>query len=58
MNKTITLLPNRKLPQTKEEFMIEWVLLRAVAGGNFSGPEEVETANEIWGKIQKLSYNN
>jgi hypothetical protein len=58
MSKTITLLPNRKLPQTKEEFIIEWVLLRAAAGGNFSGLEEVGTANEIWEKIQKLSYKN
>ena len=58
MNKTITLLPNRKLPQTKEEFMIEWVLLRAASGGNFSGLEAVETANEIWENIQKLSYDN
>jgi hypothetical protein len=39
---------------TKEEFMIEWVLLRASFRTDFSGTAAVNAASEAWDEIQKL----
>jgi hypothetical protein len=39
---------------TKEEFMIQWVLLRASFRTDFSGTAAVEAAAAAWDKIQEL----
>lgn len=44
----------KDLPMTKEQFMIEWVLLRASFREEFSGTMAAETASDVWNKIQKL----
>ncbi len=41
-------------PLTKEEFMIQWVLLRASFRAEFSGVSAVEAASDAWDRIQKL----
>lgn len=46
--------PERKLPKTKEEFLIEWVLLRASFREEFSGTAAARAANDVWNEIQKL----
>jgi len=46
--------PIRELPRTKEQFMIEWVLLRASFREDFSGEYAAEEASKTWEKIQKL----
>jgi hypothetical protein len=45
---------NRVPKMTKEEFLIEWVLLRASFRTDFSGTSAAEAASETWDKIQKL----
>jgi hypothetical protein len=46
--------PQPQKPMTKEEFMIEWVLLRASFRTDFSGVSAVEAASDAWDRIQKL----
>jgi hypothetical protein len=38
---------------TKEEFMIEWVFLRASFREDFSGTAAARAAEEVWNEIQK-----
>lgn len=47
--KTIT---SKKM--TKEEFMIQWVMLRASFREEFSGTAAARAAAEVWDKIQEL----
>lgn len=57
MNKRIKPKPirhNPELPKTKEQFMIEWVLLRASFREDFSGVLAAQTAADTWDKIQRL----
>jgi hypothetical protein len=44
----------KELPRTKEQFLIEWVLIRASFRENFSGVYAAEEASDVWNKIQKL----
>jgi hypothetical protein len=39
---------------TAEEFMIEWVLLRAAFRVDFNGITAVESAHNAWKRIQEL----
>lgn len=39
---------------TAEEFMIQWVLLRASFRTDFNGKSAVETAHQAWKRIQEL----
>lgn len=39
---------------TKEEFMIQWVMLRASFREEFSGTAAAKAAHEVWDKIQEL----
>jgi hypothetical protein len=54
MNKRIIPRPVRELPRTKEQFMIEWVLLRASFREDFTGTAAAQTAADTWDTIQKL----
>jgi hypothetical protein len=45
---------NKQPKLTKEEFLIEWVLLRASFRTDFNGTSAVEAAAEAWDRIQKL----
>lgn len=57
MNERIIPKPERTkndLPMTKEQFMIEWVLLRASFREEFSGMAAAEVASDVWDRIQKL----
>ena len=44
----------RKKPMSKEEFLIQWVLLRASFREEFSGPHAAIEAYNTWNKIQEL----
>jgi hypothetical protein len=43
-----------KQTMTKEQFMIEWVLLRASFRETFSGVYAAEEASDVWERIQRL----
>jgi hypothetical protein len=47
-------LPVRTKRMTKEEFLIQWVMLRAGFREEFSGVHAVRAANEAWEEIQRL----
>ena len=47
-------LPVRNKPMSKEEFMIQWVLLRASFRSEFSGVAAVQASSDAWKEIQKL----
>ena len=53
MNKTKP-IPVRAKKMTKEEFLIQWVMLRASFRDEFSGVHAARTASEVWEEIQKL----
>lgn len=53
MNK-IKPIPVRNKRMTKEEFMIQWVFLRAGFREDFSGTAAAKAASEVWDKIQEL----
>jgi hypothetical protein len=52
--KPIKPLPVRTKPITKEEFLIQWVLLRASFREDFTGTAAVRAANDAWNEIQRL----
>lgn len=47
-------IPVRTKRMTKEEFLIQWVMLRAGFREEFSGVHAVRSASEAWEEIQKL----
>ena len=47
-------IPVRAKKMTKEEFMIEWVLLRASFRDEFSGVAAAKAASDVWEEIQRL----
>lgn len=47
-------IPVRAKKMTKEEFLIQWVLLRASFREEFSGIAAARTADEVWNEIQRL----
>ncbi len=47
-------IPERKKPMSKEEFLIQWVLLRASFREDFSGETAAEEASRVWKRIQEL----
>ena len=53
MNK-IKPIPKRDKPMTKEEFLIQWVFLRAGFREDFSGEAAAEEASRVWKRIQEL----
>jgi len=53
-NQRVIPRPVRELPRTKEQFIIEWVLLRASFRTEFSGTAAAEAASDVWDRIQKL----
>jgi len=53
MNK-IKPIPKRDKPMTKEEFLIQWVMLRASFREEFSGIAAAQSASEVWERIQEL----
>ena len=47
-------IPVRAKKMTKEEFLIQWVMLRASFRDEFSGVHAARTASDVWEEIQKL----
>lgn len=47
-------IPVREKKMTKEEFMIQWVMLRASFREEFSGTAAARAADEVWKEIQRL----
>jgi len=47
-------LKPKPVKMTAEEFMIEWVLLRAAFRVDFNGITAVESAHNAWKRIQEL----
>ena len=47
-------IPVRAKKMTKEEFLIQWVMLRASFREEFSGTSAAKAANEVWEEIQRL----
>ncbi len=47
-------IPVRTKRMTKEEFLIQWVLLRASFREEFSGVAAAEAAAKVWERIQEL----
>lgn len=56
MTTKIKPIPKRIKPQpkTKEQFLIEWVLLRAAFRDEFNGVAAVRAASDAWNEIQRL----
>ena len=47
-------IPVRKERMSKEEFLIQWVLLRAGFREDFSGTAAARAADDVWNEIQRL----
>ena len=47
-------IPVRTKKMTKEEFLIQWVMLRASFREEFSGTSAARSASDVWEEIQKL----
>ena len=47
-------IPVREKKMPKEEFMIQWVMLRASFREEFSGTAAARAADEVWKEIQRL----
>ena len=47
-------LPKRTQKMTKEEFIIQWVMLRASFREDFSGTAAARAADDVWKEIQRL----
>ena len=47
-------IPVRNKRRTKEEFLIQWLFLRASFREDFSGEAAAEAASKVWNKIQEL----
>ena len=47
-------IPKRKERMTKEEFLIQWVMLRASFREDFSGTSAARAADDVWNEIQRL----
>jgi hypothetical protein len=48
-------IPTRNKKMTKEEFLIQWVLLRASFREDFSGTSAARAADDVWKEIQRLA---
>lgn len=48
-------IPKRQGKMTKEEFMIQWVMLRASFREEFSGTAAARAADDVWNEIQRLA---
>lgn len=44
------------LSERKEKFLIDYILTRASLKDLFNPIEALDTAEEVWNKIQKLKY--
>ena len=54
MNTKLKPIPVRTKKMTKEEFLIQWVMLRASFREDFSGTAAARAAEDVWNEIQKL----
>ena len=48
-------IPVRTKKMTKEEFLIQWVMLRASFREDFSGTAAARAADDVWNEIQRLA---
>ena len=48
-------IPKRQTKMTKEEFLIQWVMLRASFREEFSGTSAARAAADVWDEIQRLA---
>ncbi len=48
-------IPTRNKKMSKEEFLIQWVLLRASFREDFSGTSAARAADDVWKEIQRLA---
>ncbi len=48
-------IPARNKKMSKEEFLIQWVLLRASFREDFSGTSAARAADDVWKEIQRLA---
>jgi hypothetical protein len=54
MNTKLKPIPVRTKKMTKEEFLIQWVMLRASFREDFSGTAAARAADDVWNEIQRL----
>lgn len=55
MNERVKPIPRHEVRgMTKQEFLIQWVMLRASFREDFSGTSAARAANDVWNEIQRL----